>query len=556
MAVITMLAAGAVPARAGRPPVQPPAPPVGKQVPAGLANRHGTLDLPSTVIEISREITWAEIEARKGVYDLDAIDALVRAASAAGKKVLLRVVGGQEAPGWLKAELGVVTIPDVEVPGELLTIAAFWKPAYLRYLARLYDVLGTAYDANPAVVGVQWAGVNEKHGEPMVSWPGNSRAYLDAGYTWEAHRTNLIGMATAVASAFPHTPVVAAVNMLSRPDDVLMPLLDRRALIEEVVAATFAAGAPAVVLQNHGLGRPVLNREERLTHHGLLWEWLVELRDADRRVSLAGQTMSSRQLVGRAGHGSALDGLRWSMQRAVDLHLVFVELPYDVSRYTSDAEIATWASRVRGAQQSPPGRPPPSSPGATPRVLTEDEGRLVGWVFGDGGVEIESPGGEWMIGILDTNLPGAARAVLLETLAELDADGSALVEHHLRIPVGPGQVRYRFRVDAWRALLGVPPAGASTEIHDGDLDPYRWSMAGRRGAAGALLDAEGSSDGLVGDDPNATRTSFMVALWESIGAHPVREGTKVRIPPSDYPLAAGLPWSVPGRVPGGPYPPP
>ncbi len=328
----------------------PPPPPPRKVLPRGLADRKANLDIPHTVLAITRDLTWQVLEPAPGVFNAGPLDRLLVDAAAVGMQVLLRVVGGVSAPDHVKAVSGGgLELVDQETGG-LMVGARVWTSEYIRELDRFVRWLGARYDPDPRIVGVQWCGVNEKHGEPCITWqdPANLAAYAAAGYDWVAHRANLVDAAGMWARAFPSTPLVAAFNIISRGDGVRGPTVDTDLLIGDVVDTALASGAPSVCVQNHGLGRPMEGT------HRTLWEALLRARDArPDKVTLSAQTASSTQLV-RLGHVSPYAGMEWCVATAVDLGALFLEVPQDVGIYATAVDLARWAETLTVGSTPPP----------------------------------------------------------------------------------------------------------------------------------------------------------------------------------------------------------
>lgn len=154
---------------------------------AGLLDRAGPADKPYLSGFVLR-VRWADIEPQPGRVDLSRIRAGLRFAAKHGKRVVLRVTAGVDAPAWAQ-RLGGAPLPFFDhSQGRWLTLGRFWRPDYRREWGRLQAQLATAFDADPTLAQVNVCGTGEISCEVMLIFGAdahgrNGRTLIAAGYT-------------------------------------------------------------------------------------------------------------------------------------------------------------------------------------------------------------------------------------------------------------------------------------------------------------------------------------------------------------------------------------
>lgn len=127
---------------------------------AGLLDRAGPADKPY-LSGFVLQVRWADIEPQPGRMDLSRIRAGLRIAAQHGKRVVLRVTAGVDAPAWAQ-RLGGAPLPFFDhSQGRWLTLGRFWRPDYRREWGRLQARLATAFDADPTLAQVNVCGTGE-----------------------------------------------------------------------------------------------------------------------------------------------------------------------------------------------------------------------------------------------------------------------------------------------------------------------------------------------------------------------------------------------------------
>ncbi|GAA4720061.1 hypothetical protein Prum_002000 [Phytohabitans rumicis] len=140
-------------------------------------------------------VDWSEVQPDQqpgtdhgGALVTTTIDQDLAAATAAGMKVRLRVVGGINAPEWAKTLGGATPIPWYAPPGtQVGTIGRFWTSQYGTAYQNLQDRLAALYDDDPRVLDVAIARCTTEFAEPYIRQTGqldlNQPGLEAAGYT-------------------------------------------------------------------------------------------------------------------------------------------------------------------------------------------------------------------------------------------------------------------------------------------------------------------------------------------------------------------------------------
>lgn len=101
---------------------------------------------------------WDKVEKVQGTYDWSYFDDGIAVAEAHGKKVMLSIACGTQAPAWIYA-LGAAKWNTTGKWHGTQTQPAPWDHVFQRELAKLIAAFGDRYDSNPVVAGVTlWCG--------------------------------------------------------------------------------------------------------------------------------------------------------------------------------------------------------------------------------------------------------------------------------------------------------------------------------------------------------------------------------------------------------------
>ncbi len=145
---------------------------------------------------ISLRIGWNAIETKKGVYDWSYLDNNISAAAANGKKVMIRVFGGQFTPDWVYAE-GAQSFNFTDPDLGASTMPVPWDSVFLNEWTSFIKALGTKYAGMAQVVTIQMTGPS-RAGEMYLPNKTDQAFWTSLGYT----DTKLIGAWSTVIDAY------------------------------------------------------------------------------------------------------------------------------------------------------------------------------------------------------------------------------------------------------------------------------------------------------------------------------------------------------------------
>ncbi len=132
------------------------------------------------------QVTWSQLEPKKGAYNFSLIDAALGNGAAFGLRARLRVKGGTGAPAWLYAAAGKVFINDPGAPPQGIkgSVPRWWTPAYTNAYAALQSALAARYDNDDRLAEVTFGlGSVFSASETMLNRAGNRATLTKAGYT-------------------------------------------------------------------------------------------------------------------------------------------------------------------------------------------------------------------------------------------------------------------------------------------------------------------------------------------------------------------------------------
>jgi hypothetical protein len=191
---------------------------------------------------LSLRAGWSEVESVEGSFDWSVFGPALAQAESHGKKVMLRVLAGVNAPDWLYAAGAaqftfVDDNPNHETYGQPVTMPVPWDPIFLAKWLDFVAAFGAEYAGNPNVTLVAVTGP-AAGGEMHLGDKGNADAWHALGYTnglmietWEL-------TIDAFVAAFPQQHLSVA---MSNP-----VLFDNPAEIRAAVAAYCAQAGDGI----------------------------------------------------------------------------------------------------------------------------------------------------------------------------------------------------------------------------------------------------------------------------------------------------------------------
>jgi Beta-galactosidase len=196
---------------------------------------------------LSWRFRWATVEPREGQYNWELIDRAIEGTTKAGKKVMLRVVAGINAPEWVYqsgAKPFDFCSTDLVHPGNHprdLQMPIPWDSVYLTKWEKFIEVFGSRYNGRPELYSIQMTG-GGYIGE--MNLPKALGKWQQVGYTDEKLIAAWKRIVDAYQKAFPVTPTNLDINEpLGKSSDVLAP----------VVSYVLATYPRKVYLQHNGL---------------------------------------------------------------------------------------------------------------------------------------------------------------------------------------------------------------------------------------------------------------------------------------------------------------
>jgi hypothetical protein len=136
------------------------------------------------------KIRWRDIQTAAATFDWSRIDDSITNCNANGKKLLLSVSAGVNAPDWIFTNHGGTCTPfNCQTPGGNGTMPLSFEAAYQTLWDAFIALLATKYDGNTTITGMYNTGKGEQSLEFFVC-PGNATdianyetAALAAGFT-------------------------------------------------------------------------------------------------------------------------------------------------------------------------------------------------------------------------------------------------------------------------------------------------------------------------------------------------------------------------------------
>jgi len=166
-----------------------------------------TTDL-SAAAGISVRTSWEDLQPREDGYDWSYLDQTLRAADAAGKKVMLRVLPGIHSPDWALAGVDLIRYtvqkPGHPLQGQTVTIPVPWDPVYLGRWTAFVSALGQRYHDDPSLVLIQMAGPTANTAEMhLPKSPKDKALWENKGYRRDKLVAAWKTVIDAYAKAFP-----------------------------------------------------------------------------------------------------------------------------------------------------------------------------------------------------------------------------------------------------------------------------------------------------------------------------------------------------------------
>jgi hypothetical protein len=174
---------------------------------------------------------WSEMEKADGDYNWSKVDAMLAAAQAAHKPMGLGVAAGFRSPPWLEdagAQMITESLIRSFAPTRIMSMPLPWDPVYLNKWGAFLNMLGQRYDQNPNLAYVTVAGMGVAFEPFMAKAPEDVEKFRSLGglEKWTEGSEKIIDL---YAQAFPHTPVIFAMNRpIASPDadDALATVVD------------------------------------------------------------------------------------------------------------------------------------------------------------------------------------------------------------------------------------------------------------------------------------------------------------------------------------------
>ena len=277
--------------------------------------------------------SWSDLEPADGAYEWSALDAQVKIAEGAGKKVALGVQAGTKTPGWVYAEGAKPfhTITTEAADGNFCqsqSVPIPWDPVFLRKWTAFVAAFGARYANDPHISEVKITGINTTTNETkMPHSPGETRSkkkgsragipctfpnddanWLAAGYTQAKVFGAWKRMATAFAVAFPKQALTVMTSTHSMPSVGPDGRYDATGSAEAFATNTFlsygaaAFGKRFAAAQNgwrpNHLDAGVLSFAAK-TGNPFGWQhsWPIKCEEEGRRVHLGSGDCTERRAV-------------------------------------------------------------------------------------------------------------------------------------------------------------------------------------------------------------------------------------------------------------------
>lgn len=329
-------------------------------LPAGRTCSAAALSNPN-VDGIAIRQTWGDLEPSEGHYDFGYLDSEVARATAAGKKVLLRILTQTGKPGWVTAAITAAggQFFTFDNDGVSSTIPVFWDPTFLAKKKAMIAALGAHFAGNSSikVVAISFANANSEdwsvpHTPPEIAeWQElgyTSQKLLDAGKT----------LIDAAMNAFPTQQITLAVAGNGGLDP------DVSYVARNAIATARASWPGRLIVQKNSLAAFISPAPGTGTVYEVLWE---------SRPDVAGQMLAAtygdttfRDNSGVPGEASSI--LHQTIANGVGYGMKYIEI-YQTDVLNLPSEIAYAHSVLLGDDGSlPPPKSVPQAPTGLRRV--------------------------------------------------------------------------------------------------------------------------------------------------------------------------------------------
>lgn len=160
-------------------------------------------------------ISWRDLEPQEGMYNWSLLDAAIEAATAAGSKVVPRVltngsVYGQPAPDWFfQAESALYYYPSLKAESSGFKAPVPWDPIFQRKFGSFLRALGQRYDGNPAIEFFQTNAGGGLYGEIVLT---KDYDRFPPGWTPEVQLQSITFWLDRWLESFPRTELSLMVN--------------------------------------------------------------------------------------------------------------------------------------------------------------------------------------------------------------------------------------------------------------------------------------------------------------------------------------------------------
>ncbi len=328
-------------------------------LPAGVACSAAALSNPN-VDGIAIRQAWGDLEPSEAHYDFSYLDSEVARTTAAGKKVLLRILTQTGKPPWVTAAITAAggQFFTFDNNGVNSTIPVFWDPTLLAKKKAMIAALGAHFTGNPTikVVAISFANANSEdwsvpHTPPDIAeWSQlgyTSQKLLDAGQT----------LIDAAMVAFPNQLITLAVATNGQLD------ADVSYVARNAIATARASWPGRLIVQKNSLAAFTSPAPGTGTVYEVLW---------DSRPDVAGQMLNAaygdttyRDNAGVPGDAAGI--LHQTIENGVGYGMKYIEI-YQTDVLNLPAEITYAHSALLGAAGSPPPPAVPKPPTGLRRV--------------------------------------------------------------------------------------------------------------------------------------------------------------------------------------------
>lgn len=336
--------------------------------PAGVACSAAVLSNPD-VDGVGIRQDWQDLEPTEGVFNWTFLDAEVARASAAGKKILLRINTQYSKPPWVTKAVQDAgsTFFSWDKDGVPTTIPVFWDPTFLTKKKAMIAALG-AHFTNQEAIKIVWTSFANASSEDwsVPHTPPDVTNWLAAGYTTDKLLEAGKQIVDATMAAFPNQFVTLAVagNGRAKQGGQLDP--DENYAARTAVAAARGTWPGRLIVQKNSLSTSNPTAPGTGTLFQILW---------DSRPDVGGQMLDAcyGDTTYRNNAGVADDAaniLHRSVNLGAGYGMKYIEI-YQKDVLNLPQEIAYAHNLLLGLEPPKP-TPPPALPPNPPTGLKYD----------------------------------------------------------------------------------------------------------------------------------------------------------------------------------------